>query len=250
MPKFFVRDNQIDNNKIKISGEDVNHISNVLRIKNGEKINICNIDTSANYIAEIISQDKNYILCEITEKKQSTAEPKTYIHIFQGLPKADKMELIIQKSVELGVSEITPVQMERSIVKLDGKDAIKKVDRWRKIAEVAAKQSGRDKLPCINEIKKIKNIYEILQNYDIVIVAYENEKEVQLKQVLQNLKRKIAFPKIAVVIGPEGGIDISEIKQLESLEAKIVTLGERILRTETAALSLTSIIMYEFEGDT
>ena len=249
MPKFFVRDNQIKDETITILGEDVKHIANVLRMKPEEELQICNIDNAENFIAQIQNISKEEIKCCIKEKIQSNVESKIDIHIFQGLPKADKMELIIQKATELGVKEITPIQMERCIVKIDAKDGIKKVQRWQKIAEVAAKQSGRDIIPTINEIKNIKNIYNLCENYDIVIVAYENEKNTTLKQVLKDVKTTNKFPKIAIVIGPEGGIDMAEIQNMEQSGAKIVTLGNRILRTETVALVITGIIMYEFEGE-
>ena len=156
------------------------------------------------------------------------------------------MELIIQKSVELGVKEITPVEMKRSIVKLDGKDKIKKVDRWNKIAEVAAKQSGRDIIPKINNIVNVNEMVEGFNQYDVVLVCYENEKEVMLKQVLKKYK-DISNIKIAVAVGPEGGIDGTEIDKMKEKSATIVSLGNRILRTETVCLSILSIIMYEFE---
>lgn len=249
MPKFFIKDNQIIDNKIVIKDEDVNHITNVLRKQIKDTLEICNIDDSTNYIAEITNVTKTMVELQILKKHKPIAESEIYIHIFQGLPKSDKMELIIQKSTELGVKEITPIQMERCIVKLEGKDKDKKIERWQKIAEVAAKQSGRDVIPKINTIEKIKNIYETFKNYDIVIVAYENEENTTLKQVLTNAKLINKYKKIAVIIGPEGGIDFSEIEKMEKNGAHIITLGKRILRTETVALSMISMIMYEFEGD-
>ena len=246
MPKFFVKNNQIENNKINIIGEDVNHICNVLRMKKDEELTICDSDTSKNYLSKIDEINKTEVICEIIKEIDSKAESNVEVHIFQGLPKADKMELIIQKSVELGVKEITPVEMKRSIVKLDGKDKVKKVDRWNKIAEVAAKQSGRDIIPKINKIINVNEMVEIFNQYDIVLVCYENEKEVMLKEVLKKHK-DISNIKIAVVVGPEGGIDGTEIDKMNEHNAQTVSLGSRILRTETVCLSILSIIMYEFE---
>ena len=246
MPKFFVKNNQIEDNKINIIGEDVNHILNVLRMKKEDELIICDSDTSKNYLSKILELDKTQIECEIINEIESTSESNVEVHIFQGLPKADKMELIIQKSVELGVKEITPVEMKRSIVKLDGKDKIKKVDRWNKIAEVAAKQSGRDIIPKINNIVNVNEMVEGFNQYDVVLVCYENEKEVMLKQVLKKYK-DISNIKIAVAVGPEGGIDGTEIDKMKEKSATIVSLGNRILRTETVCLSILSIIMYEFE---
>jgi len=249
MPKFFIKHNQINDNTVQILGDDVNHISNVLRMKNEEIIQICDIETSKNYNAKIKEQSKETITCQIIEQIKSKAESEVYVHVFQGLPKADKMELIIQKATELGVKELTPIQMERCIVKLNEKDSKKKIERWQKIAEVAAKQSGRDIIPKINNIETSKTISTLFEQYDIVIIAYENEKNITIKQELQHLKCKIKNPKIAILIGPEGGIDSKEVELFSQNGAKIVTLGNRILRTETVALNVLSVIMYEFEGD-
>ena len=243
MPKFFVKNNQRKNNIINILGTDVNHIANVLRLKAENEIQICNEDSGINYKAKIIDINKEDIKCKIIEEIESKTEANTHIHIFQGIPKFEKMELIIQKCTELGVKEITPVEMERCVVKLDGKTENKKLERWRKIAEVAAKQSGRDKIPNINNVIKIKNICNILKNYDIVLVPYEKEKITTLKEVLVKLPQKDL--KIAIIIGPEGGFDEQEIKMLEQSNCKIVTLGNRILRTETVSIAMTSIILYE-----
>ena len=243
MPKFFVKNNQIKNNIINIIGTDVNHIANVLRLKAENEIQICNEDSGINYKVKIIDINKEDIKCKIIEEIESKTEANTHIHIFQGIPKFEKMELIIHKCTELGVKEITPVEMERCVVKLDGKTENKKLERWRKIAEVAAKQSGRDKIPNINNVIKIKNICNILKNYDIVLVPYEKEKITTLKEVLVKLPQKDL--KIAIIIGPEGGFDEQEIKMLEQSNCKIVTLGNRILRTETVSIAMTSIILYE-----
>jgi 16S rRNA (uracil1498-N3)-methyltransferase len=155
MPKFFVKENQVHNEKIHIIGEDVNHIKNVLRMKIGDTFNVCNEDSSENYLAEIETFNKEEIICNIVEKLENVAESNVKVHIYQGLPKSDKMELIIQKSVELGVNAITPTEMKNCVVKLDGKDKIKKIERWQKISEVAAKQCGRDIIPKICQVKNI-----------------------------------------------------------------------------------------------
>ena len=197
MPKFFVKNEQIIDNKITIIGEDVNHIKNVLRLKIDDNIHICNVDTSINYNCGIFKINNDNIECIIFN---------VHINIFQGLPKSDKMELIIQKSVELGADEITPVEMKRSVVKIDEKSKQKKIERWQKISEVAAKQSGRDIVPKINNIVNIKNICNLIIKYDIVLLAYENEKNNKLKNELTKLKNKEHL-KIVVIIGPEGGLE-------------------------------------------
>lgn len=251
MPKFFIKNEQVNNNKICILGEDVNHIKNVLRMKIGDTFNVCNESNLENYLVEIVSFEDEKINCTIQEKLESTAESNVKVHIYQGLPKADKMELIIQKSVELGVDKITPVEMKRCVVKLDGKDKIKKIDRWQKISEVAAKQCGRDIIPQIYSVKNINEICKEFENYDLVLLCYENEKNIYLKEVIEELKNKSSQEnsnlKIAVIVGPEGGIDISEVHLMEQNGAKVISLGSRILRTETVCLNVLSIIMYEFE---
>ena len=245
MYKFFVSDNEVNEDEINII-EDVNHIKNVLRLGIGEKVEVCDSRNCINYLCEIVEADNKFVKCKILDKLENSREPNVYLHIFQGLPKAEKMETIIQKTTEIGVSEITPVVMRRCVVKLDNKSASKKVERWQKIAEVAAKQSKRDKIPQINLPIDLKNIYKNLENYDIVLVAYENEENNGIKQILSNVSKKQDL-RIAVIIGPEGGIDDSEISELKSHNIQTVSLGKRILRTETAPIVLSSVIMYEFD---
>ena len=249
MPKFFVSNNQIKNDaSIEITGTDLNHIKNVLRKNILDKLVICDKDSGQDYLCEITEIGEK-IKCKIIDKIKENTESNIYVSIYQGLPKADKMELIIQKSVELGVYDITPIEMKRCIVKIKENDKNKKIERWQKIAEVAAKQSGRNHIPVINNIININQICKNIKSYDIVFVAYENEKENTLKEQLKILKEKEAVDlKIAVIIGPEGGIDEKEIETLKENGAKIITLGKRILRTETVALNVLSNIMYEL-GD-
>ena len=253
MPKFFVRQNQVDNGKIVINGQDVKHIRNVLRAKVGEELEICNSETGENFLCSISEFNEDKIWCNIEQKIQEETESNVKVTIFQGLPKADKMEYIIQKSVELGVYDITPVDMKRCVVKLDEKNANKKIERWQKISEVAAKQCGRNIIPQINNVINIKKLCEIVENYDIVLVAYENEENNSLKNELSQIKSTIINNqsqefKIGIVIGPEGGLEKQDVENLKRSGAKIITLGKRILRTETVALNVLSIIMYELEN--
>lgn len=246
MSKFFVKENQINNDKIHILGEDVNHIANVLRMKKEDEVQICNQETGENYITKIISFSKDEIECEIVKKIIETVESNVDITLFQGIPKFDKMELIIQKNTEVGVKKIVPVLMERTVVKLDEKTANKKIERWQKIAEVAAKQSMRDIIPEVENVIKLKDIEK--QNYDIILVAYENEDKNMLKSELIKLKNaKMYKYNIAIVIGPEGGISEKEIEILKNMGASFVSLGKRILRTETAGIVMSGNIMYELE---
>lgn len=246
MRKFFVKENQINDKKIEIIDEDVNHIKNVLRLSEGERIKICDSDNKINYICEISEIFKQNIICNIIEKAENEAEGNIELYIYQGLPKADKMELIIQKGTELGVTSFIPVSMKRSIVKLDGKDESKKNERWQKIAEVAAKQCGRDLIPEVKHVQKINDILDDIKNYDLLMVAYELEEVNYIKNELKVLPKKEEY-KIAVVIGPEGGLEQEEVEKLKEAGAKVISLGKRILRTETVAMQVASIIMYELE---
>ena len=248
MYKFFVNDEQIRENEVIIIGEDVNHIKNVLRLNVEDTIIVCNRSTYQSFICSIQQIDSEKIMCKIQEELKVSRETNTYIHIFQGLPKADKLEWVIEKCTEIGVKEITPVVMQRTIVKLDEKDKAKKLERWQKIAEVAAKQSQRDIILKVNPVINFKNIFEKVKDYDIVLVAYEEEKETTLKQILRTNKFNNENMKIAVIIGPEGGIEKSEIEQCIENKIPPITLGKRILRTETVALVVSSNILYELEN--
>ena len=245
MPRFFVKTEQIEENKIQIIGEDVKHIKNVLRKQIGDIIEICNLENGKAYNCEIINIEEKHIdtgiLKELKEEKNNIL-----VDIYQGIPKSDKMELIIQKSVELGVNAIIPVAMKRCVAKIEPKDENKKIERWQKISESAAKQSGRTIIPEVRKIVTIQDIAKLTEQYDSVIVAYENEKQNTIKKELLKLKNKEQV-KIAVVIGPEGGLEDNDVKLLEEVGANIVTLGNRILRTETVALNILSVIMYELE---
>lgn len=249
MPKFFIEtENLKENEEIWITGSDVNHIKNVLRKKIDDKINICNSDTQKNYECVIKNIEENKIVCKILDEVKSLAESNLNITIFQGLPKSDKMELIIQKATELGVKTIVPVITKRTVIKLKDKDKQNKVDRWRKIAEVAAKQSGRDIIPTIENIINIADIK--FDEFDKIFVLYENEEKISIKDEIEQLKNNEKEElNIGIVIGPEGGFAESEIEQLRlNQNVSVVTLGKRILRTETVALVVSGILMYEL-GD-
>ena len=163
MQHFFINANQKENDIIKILGNDVNHIKNVLRCKVNEKLEISVIETEERFLAEILELNKENIICKVVEKIDADFESNVNLNIIQALPKADKMELIIQKCTELGVKEITPLELERCIVKISGKDVDKKLERWQTIAETAAKQCRRNIIPKINNLYNLKNIEEIIK---------------------------------------------------------------------------------------
>ena len=202
MPKFFVNQEQMQENSIKIIGSDVNHIRNVLRLRVNDTLQICVKEKEITYNCVISEIFKEFVLCIIKNAIEETTEANINIHIFQGLPKADKLNFIIEKCTEIGVNEITPVIMSRTIVKLSEKDIQKKEEKWNKVAEIASKQSGRDKILKVNNIINFKNIFQNLREYDIVLVAYEKETENSLRNVLKSIKNIVL--NVAIVIGPEG----------------------------------------------
>ncbi len=241
MYNFFVDNNQINGNKVEILGDDYKHISRVLRMSVKEKISVSIKQTEERFLTEITSIDNEKVICTIIEKFQSS-ESSVNITIYQGIPKSDKMEQIIQKSVELGAKAIVPVEMKNCIAKI--KDPDKKITRWQAISEAAAKQSKRNIIPKIEYPLNILEMYNEFNKYNLVLVAYENEKDIGIKEIFKKYKNA---KDIAIIIGPEGGLTENEVKQVENKGGISVSLGKRILRTETASLALLSMIMYEFE---
>lgn len=203
MPKFFVENENIKENKIYIV-EDYNHIKNVLRKNIGDELEVCNKSTGENYLCSIKSILDNEIECEVCKKTESKVESNLKITVFQGLPKQEKMELVIQKCIELGAYEFVPLEMKNCVVKLKEKDRLKKIERWQKIAEVAAKQCGRDIIPKVNKVCNVNELASQINEFDSVIVAYENEEKYSIKDEIDKIKNKNNINKIAIVIGPEG----------------------------------------------
>lgn len=240
---FFVTSDQIENNKIYIKGSDVNHIKNVLRHTKGDVLSV--VSDQIKYEVQIDEINSECVVCDILNKNFEE-DNKIDLTIYQGLAKADKFEYIIQKCTEIGVHRIVPTEMKRCVVKLDNKDKVKKIDRWRKIAEVASKQSLRNDILEIAQVATFMDLINSLKDFDYVIMAYEKEKDVLLKDVLKNINADTC--KIAVIIGPEGGIDDSEAEKLVENGARSVSLGKRILRTETAPIVVAANIMYELES--
>lgn len=246
MYQFFVEPSQIQGNQIIITGKDVNHIKNVLRMKKGEEISVSNGVDGKEYGCEIEELSDREIVCSLRFVKEDGAELPCRVSLFQGLPKADKMELIIQKAVELGVHEIVPVATARAVVKLDEKKAKSKLLRWQGIAEAAAKQSKRGIIPQVKPVMTMKEAVAYSAGSKIRVIPYELAKGMeQTKKIMENLK---PGEDIAVFIGPEGGFEESEIAL--AVEAGIVpiTLGKRILRTETASMTVLSWVMYQLEN--
>lgn len=244
MYQFFVDPHNINGNKIIIDGADVNHIKNVLRMRPGEEIAVSNGIDGKEYRCGIVNIS-DVVECELRFVKEDGVELLSKITLFQGFPKGDKMEFIVQKAVELGVYEIVPVFMKRSIVKLDEKKAASRVNRYQGIAEAAAKQSKRAIVPKIHSCVTMKEAIQLAKEMDIVLVPYElAENMSSTRKILSGIE---ADKSIGFFIGPEGGIDGEEIVALRDIGAKEITLGKRILRTETAAMTLLSWFVYLLE---
>jgi len=242
MHRFFVTSERLFADKIEIIGKDVRHIKDVLRLDIKDKIEIA-IDGYI-HICEIVSIQKDRILTEIKEKIKGTNESPIHIVLYQGLIKGNKMETVIQKCTEIGVKEFYPVELKRCVVKVnDVKKEKNKVERWNLIAEEAAKQCKRDILPEVHDIISFREMIELLKEEKNIVVPYEEEK---MNSIKGNLK--LNGNKIHLIIGPEGGFEPEEIEELKSIGAHIVTLGPRILRTETAGAVAATILLYEF-GD-
>ena len=255
MYRFFVKQEQIDmeEKKIHITGSDVNHIKNVLRMRQGETILISAGD-NLEYTCLVSEMEAEEVIADISYVQEVGMELPSKIYLFQGLPKADKMELIIQKAVELGASRIVPVASKRCVVRLDEKKAQSKVKRWQAIAESAAKQSGRAVVPEVKLPVSYREAMKLSEELDVKLIPYEcadellsGTEETPMERTRNRLKTILPGQSIGIMIGPEGGLEKAEVEQ--SMEAGFapVTLGKRILRTETAGLCILSVLMFQLE---
>lgn len=245
MYRFFVEESQISEDVVIITGADVNHIKNVLRMKPGETVLVSN------------GQDREYtcVLSEITDEQVKAKiedvngparELLVKVTLFQGLPKGDKMETVIQKMVELGAYEIVPVSTKRCIVKLDAKKAAAKTKRWNAISESAAKQSKRGIVPKVSEHITYKQALEQAGKMDMILIPYEEAEDMEYtRKIIGNIKPGMS---VGVFIGPEGGFTPEEVEEAIAKGAHLITLGKRILRTETAGMALMAVVMFNIEG--
>lgn len=244
MQHFFVIPDQVQEDKIYIEGSDVNHIKNVLRMRVGEEVTI-NDGNNQSYLCKIRTFEDEQVVLDIIESKTTDSELPSKIYLFQGLPKQDKMELIVQKAVELGAYQVIPVATKRAVVKLDEKKAAKKVTRWQQIAESAAKQAGRGYIPEVHEVMNYREALEYAKSLDVVLIPYELAEGMrETKEILASIKKGDS---IGVFIGPEGGFEREEVEKAIEMGAKVITLGKRILRTETAGLTTLSVLMFQIE---
>ena len=242
MDRFFVdkKNINIENNTCIIEGEDVKHISKVLRCRIGEELEVCD-NNNNEYICEITNIDKNQVELNILEKVDIQRESDLKIKVYQGLPKGPKMEMILQKLTEVGVDEIILVQTKRTVVKVDDKKEDKKLERWERIIYEAAKQSKRGKIPTLRGVLTFKEALADMKENDFNIAPYENEKTKSIKQAIKGVN----INNIGIFVGPEGGFEETEIEAIEDIGGQSVSLGPRIIRTETASLVASSIVLYE-----
>lgn len=245
MYHFFVSEEQINGENAYIEGSDVNHIANVLRMKPGEEL-LISVKGDWDYLCKIVGIETDRVNLKVLESMEQRELPVN-ITLLQGIPKSDKLEMIIQKAVELGVSEIIPVKTKRVVVKIDEKKVDTKVNRWNAIAESAAKQSKRSIIPKVYEPMSIDNALEIVKDFGVKLIPYENADGIdKTRKILGNMDKT---KNIAVFIGPEGGFEESEVERIKNSGFEVITLGKRILRTETAGLALLSNIMIRLEDE-
>ena len=246
MYRFYVDDNCIYDDRISITGPDVNHIRNVLRMTQGEHI-IVNDKAGTDYYCDIDSVDTDEVTAVITDKKLSEAELPVKLYLFQALPKLDKMELIIQKAVELGVYEVIPVETKRCVVKLDkGTKQQKKLARWQTIAEAAAKQSARGIIPQVKMPMSFSESLKYAAQLEYNMIPYEHAEG--MKAAERSMDTAVSSGSAGIFIGPEGGFEDKEIEAAVAAGVNVISLGKRILRTETAGMAVLSILMFEIES--
>ena len=245
MYHFFVEPGAICGKEITITGKDVNHIKNVLRMKPGEEISVSTTESSAEYRCIVKELSDDAVVCDLAFIKEEGNELPSKIYLFQGLPKGDKMELIIQKAVELGAFEIVPVEMKRCVMKLEPKKTPAKIARWQAISEAAAKQSKRTVIPEISMPVSFKKAIETAKECTHRWVPYEMADGMPHTRDLLNSVNP--SESVAIFIGPEGGFDQSEIDLAKEEGFEIITLGKRILRTETAGMVVLSLLMMKLD---
>jgi len=247
MYRFFVEPYQIADNQIFVEGSDYNHIKNVLRMKIGEEVSVAVSGDDKEYRCGIEDYEEDRAVLKIRFVKENNVELPCKITLLQCLPKADKMELIIQKAVELGVFEIIPVSSKRAVVKLDDKKALSKISRWNGVSMAAAKQAKRAIIPEVKMPMSVNEALEYCNEADIKIIPYElsdNEGMDDTRQLFESIE---PGQSVVIFIGPEGGFEDTEVDRAKDKGFKAVTLGKRILRTETAGMTVLSWLVYLLE---
>lgn len=244
MHRFFAEPGQIGEKEIVITGADVNHIRNVLRMRADEEVLIAD-GQGAEYRCKLTELNENEVRAQILWKLDGNAELASAITLFQGLPKSDKMDLIVQKCVELGVDRIIPVSTKRAVVKLDAKKEQTRLKRWNTISESAAKQSGRGVIPEVSGVMSFGKALEEAKKLDVLLIPYERaEHMAETRRVMSEIR---PGQSVGIFIGPEGGFEESEVEEAVAAGARAITLGRRILRTETAGLAVMAMLSYLLE---
>nr|WP_300885850.1 16S rRNA (uracil(1498)-N(3))-methyltransferase [uncultured Schaedlerella sp.] len=244
MHRFFIQHSQIQGSRLYVEGTDVNHIKNVLRMKRGDQVMVSDGE-GMQYLCALESFADGLVWFEIVDTWKENRELSSKLYLFQGLPKSDKMELIIQKATELGVYEVVPVVTGRTVVRLDEKKAQKKTARWNAIAESAAKQSGRSRIPRVREAMTFSEALASAGELDVLLIPYEKAEGMEAtRQAIEGIR---PGQSVGIFIGPEGGFEEAEVEQAVALGAAPVTLGRRILRTETAGFVMLSMLLYHLE---
>lgn len=244
MHRFFAEPGQIGEKEIVITGADVNHIRNVLRMRTGEEVLIAD-GRGAEYRCKLTDLSENEVRAQILWKLDGNAELASAVTLFQGLPKSDKMDLIVQKCVELGVDRIVPVSTKRAVVKLDAKKEQTRLKRWNTISESAAKQSGRGVIPEVSGVMSFEKALEEAKKLEVLLIPYERaEHMAETRRVMGEIR---PGQSVGIFIGPEGGFEESEVEEAVAAGARAITLGRRILRTETAGLAVMAMLGYLLE---
>jgi 16S rRNA (uracil1498-N3)-methyltransferase len=244
LARFFVEPKNIKKKQAYISGQDAKHAQKVLRLKEGDLVTILD-GTGNQYLASVDDFNRELIICNLLEQQQATGEPPIEITLAQCLPKADKMELVIQKGTELGVTHFIPIKCKRSVVKLDHKKGVERRERWQRVAMEAAKQCRRPLVPVVEEPTEFEKLMKQVPKDALVLLPYENETTQSLKEITSQYPDKKKF---YIIIGPEGGFEPEEVEYAQQHGAKSISLGPRILRTETAGLAVISVVMHSY-GD-
>lgn len=246
MQHFFVPPSQVGETEIIITGSDVNHMKNVLRMGKGEELTVSD-GNNCQYLCRVkeYTDAGDTAVLAITDRQESDTELSSKLYLFQALPKQDKMELIVQKAVELGVFKVVPVAAKRCVVRLDEKKAKKKKERWQEIAKSAAKQSGRGYVPEVSDVLSWKDALEEAAELDVLLIPYELAEGIsRTKEILSRIR---PGQSVGIFIGPEGGFEKAEVAEAEAAGAETITLGRRILRTETAGITALSLLMFQLE---
>lgn len=245
MYRFYISEEQITESEITITGSDVNHIRNVLRLEEGDWVVACN-GQGKDYVSRIFFIDKDRVVLQVEKVQETGTELQTRITLFQGIPKKEKMEFIIQKAVELGVYEIVPVMMKRCVVRFaDEKKMAKKQERWQAIAEAAAKQCDRGIIPVVHAPVSIEEAFDMAKTLEYNMIPYELQDGIdQSREIVAHACKQES---VGIFIGPEGGFEAKEVEQAVAGGIEPITLGKRILRTETAGMALLAIMMFQMQ---